>query len=379
MATIFWQFFLLGLTSFGGPAAHLGYFHRHFVVKKAWLSEQEYAQLIALSQFLPGPGSSQVGFAIGLQRGGKLGGIAAFLGFTLPSFLIMFALALVPTAGVPIVDHITSALKILAAIVVADAVVTMFSSFCKSTVHRITAIIAAIAVLFMPSLITQCAVILIAGMVGFASAQASQKVVLERVKPSYLVLFFLGFVSIFVVSVDILALFGQFYTAGALVFGGGHVVLPLLQQALPTVTTDQFLSAYASAQAVPGPMFTIATYLGAVAFPDAPLLGAVVATFAVFLPGFLLVLAFVSSWQSLAKHAKFAATAASINAAVVGLLLAAFYTPVLLSISTSWLAITIAFVGFILLRRFNIHIMFYVAGAVILGVLSYLTGTNLLH
>lgn len=305
MLTIFRTFFALGWVSFGGPAAHIGYFRHTFVEKLRWVSEQEYAQFVALSQFLPGPGSSQVGFAIGYHRGGLAGAWAAFLGFTLPSVLIMLLLAGLSShlLDTPLFEQVIHGLKLLAIIVVADACLTMYRNFCQQRLTAGLCVLTAVAITLAPSLLTQFAVLLLAALVGQARLAPKPSSALEAFHPSWLSL--LLFASLLLglpllaASSPLVELFGHFFQAGSLVFGGGHVVLPLLQNALgDSLSTDQFLTGYAAAQAVPGPMFTLATYLGYVLTPEMPVVGALIATLAVFLPGFYC----YSAYSKIGRH-----------------------------------------------------------------------------
>ena len=335
LVAIFRQFFLLGCMSFGGPAAHLGYFKRHFVDTLNWLSDTRYAQLISLSQALPGPGSSQVGFAIGVERAGVIGGITAFIAFTLPSFLIMLLLAVSAHQFDAVYFAIIAGLKLFAVVIVADATLTMAKSFCTSAALKLIAVMSTLALLLFPLLGTQIAILVSAAAIGaiwpllqlntHTDPKADTKSAFRWLP---LGLFVLLLAISFIPLGDDLALFAPFYQAGAMVFGGGHVVLPVLQAGVPALSNDQFLSAYASAQAIPGPMFTIATYLGAQLTSEQPLVGAIAATLLIFTPGFLLMLAFQKSWLNLASKPRFASSIAALNAAVVGFLAAALYSPI---------------------------------------------------
>ncbi|EGQ7702957.1 chromate efflux transporter [Vibrio cholerae] len=377
MLTIFKTFFALGWVSFGGPAAHIGYFRHTFVEKLGWLSEQEYAQFVALSQFLPGPGSSQVGFAIGYHRGGLAGAWAAFLGFTLPSVLIMLLLAGLSShlLDTPLFEQVIHGLKLLAIIVVADACLTMYRNFCQQRLTAGLCVLTAVAITLAPGLITQFAVLLIAAFVGQASLAPQQSFSTTSFSPSWLSL--LLFASLLLglpllaASSPLVELFGHFFQAGSLVFGGGHVVLPLLQNALgDSLSTDQFLTGYAAAQAVPGPMFTLATYLGYVLTPDMPVVGALIATLAVFLPGFLLLLGVLKNWSALAQRPKVAGAMQGVNACVVGLLLAALYQPVWSSTVHAPLDWAALLVGFFLFKVLRLPLIGMVGSALLFGVLS---------
>ncbi|GIC21721.1 chromate efflux transporter [Vibrio cholerae] len=377
MLTIFKTFFALGWVSFGGPAAHIGYFRHTFVEKLRWVSEQEYAQFVALSQFLPGPGSSQVGFAIGYHRGGLTGAWAAFLGFTLPSVLIMLLLAGLSShlLDTPLFEQVIHGLKLLAIIVVADACLTMYRNFCQQRLTAGLCVLTAVAITLAPGLLTQFAVLLLAALVGQARLAPQSSSSLKTFHPSWLsLLLFVGLLlglPLLAASSPLVELFGHFFQAGSLVFGGGHVVLPLLQNALgDSLSTDQFLTGYAAAQAVPGPMFTLATYLGYVLTPDMPVVGALIATLAVFLPGFLLLLGVLKNWSALAQRPKVAGAMQGVNACVVGLLLAALYQPVWSSTVHAPLDWAALLVGFFLFKVLRLPLIGMVGSALLFGVLS---------
>ena len=380
---VFWRFLLLGCTSFGGPAAHLGYFQKTFVQDKKWIEPDGYARLIALSQFLPGPGSSQVGFALGLNRAGLYGGIAAFIGFTLPSFVIIYLIA---TTTNNLSEHawlsgVIHGLKLLAVVVVADATLNMQRSFCKERSSLAIAVLTAVCILLIPNLLTQISVLLLAAIYGIMQHKPLDKEssvtsnltsysITKFPIAAFLVLFIatplIAFIS------DWTALFSAFYNAGSLVFGGGHVVLPLLQQTLAeAIDTDRFLLGYAAAQAIPGPMFTLATFLGADLMPNNSLLGALLATIAVFLPGFLLILGLHKSWESLATNPKIAGAVWGVNAAVVGLLLSALYQPVFISAVTSKLDMAIVIIGFFVIQQIKPPILLLVISFSGLGLLTH--------
>ncbi|MCO7011534.1 chromate efflux transporter [Vibrio paracholerae] len=377
MLTIFKTFFALGWVSFGGPAAHIGYFRHTFVEKLRWVSEQEYAQFVALSQFLPGPGSSQVGFAIGYHRGGLTGAWAAFLGFTLPSVLIMLLLAGLSShlLDTPLFEQVIHGLKLLAIIVVADACLTMYRNFCQQRLTAGLCVLTAVAITLAPGLLTQFAVLLLAALVGQARLTPQSSSSLKTFHPSWLsLLLFVGLLlglPLLAASSPLVELFGHFFQAGSLVFGGGHVVLPLLQNALgDSLSTDQFLTGYAAAQAVPGPMFTLATYLGYVLTPDMPVVGALTATLAVFLPGFLLLLGVLKNWSALAQRPKVAGAMQGVNACVVGLLLAALYQPVWNSTVHAPLDWAALLIGFFLFKVLRLPLIGMVVSALLFGVLS---------
>nr|WP_217275040.1 chromate efflux transporter [Vibrio coralliilyticus] len=365
--SIFKTFFWLGWISFGGPAAHIGYFRNTFVEKLNWLDDKEYAQIVALSQFLPGPGSSQVGFALGYKRGGLPGACMAFLGFTLPSVLIMLALAVLSSqlTETSLFQNIVHGLKLLAVVVVADATWGMYKNFCKEKLSVSLCLLTAISLLVLPGIATQMLVLVIAALIGMKYLGNQEQVPHTRFEPSIfpLALFVVLIVGLpFVASsVPALGLFNDFFQAGSLVFGGGHVVLPLLQNIVgDQLSQDAFLTGYAAAQAVPGPMFTFATYIGYELLPEAPIAGALIATMGVFLPGFLLLLGVLKNWQSLAKMPKVSGAVNGVNAAVVGLLVAALYQPVFTSAVISPIDISFVLVGFYLLKQLKLPIIWMV-------------------
>ncbi len=374
---VFWRFLLLGCISFGGPAAHIGYFHHTFVQKLAWLSNDAYAKLISLSQILPGPGSSQLGFAIGLQKAGLAGGVAAFVGFTLPSFILMYWLAVSVNLDNPAswLLSVSSGLKLLAVVVVLDAVITMFNSFCKSRLSVLIMLFSILLLVIYKSFYTQMLVLLIAMLTGILNSKIPAKQVnigqtLKNISWPPMLLF----ISIFLISLgfsqydSFAGLFATFYQNGSLVFGGGHVVLPLLQTSVgDTLTEQQFLFGYAAAQGVPGPMFTMATFMGAQWLDTAPLSGAILATLAIFLPGFLLVLSINHSWQSLAQHPKFIGASAGINAAVVGFLVLALYDPVFTNAVHSFTDLGLVAIGFFGLKLFKPPILLLIGVFILLG------------
>ncbi len=334
---VFFVFLKLGLTSFGGPVAHLGYFRKEFVEKRAWLSEADFASLIGLCQFLPGPASSQTGFGIGLLRAGWFGGLAAWLAFTLPSAMVMFAIA----AKVGTLDgsvtgqKILHGLQLVAIAVVAQAVAAMANSLCRDFSSRTLAVIGLLVVTLLPGSTGQISALIIGGLIGRylldrpampPAAMASPGVGLSQ-KAGILcgIGFFVLLGLAFIMPVFGTAqLFSAFYRTGALVFGGGHVVLPLLNQAVVQsgwVSLKSFLAGYGAAQAMPGPLFTFAAYLGAIANgASASIAGALVALVAIFLPGLLLVAALLPFWHGLKDRPDVAMTMVGLNAIVVGML-----------------------------------------------------------
>jgi chromate transporter len=328
----------LGVTAFGGPVAHLGYFRAEFVERRKWLSDGDYSELVALCQFLPGPASSQVGFALGLMRAGWLGALAAFVGFTLPSALIMLALAM--GAGLGGLDGVIAALNLVAVAVVAQAVMGMARSLCPDRARATLAVAAIVLLALISGPWAMVFVILAGGVAGIAlrldpgmSGGGVQVPVGRGWAMAALGVFALGLVGLPLLAGQGagFALADSMFRAGALVFGGGHVVLPLLQAEMVApgqVTEETFLAGYAAAQAIPGPLFTFATYLGAA---SGQMLGALVATFAIFLPGFLLLVGVLPFWQALRGFAALRAAVAGANAVVVGILGAALYDPVFTS------------------------------------------------
>ena len=381
MWELFWRFLALGCISFGGPVAHLGYFRTAFVDRLKWLDEAAYGRLVALSQFLPGPSSSQVGFAIGYQRAGVAGGVAVFLGFTLPSFVLLYLLAI---AGSTVTDTVyfggfVKGLKLLAVVVVADAVVGMYATFCKRRLAGALCILTASALLVVPSMATQFAVLAAGALAGWRFLRVPEASPGGRLRFSWLplTLFFLLLIALpFLASLSPdLDLLSRFYQAGSLVFGGGHVVLPLLQQTVgDALPIDRFLLGYAAAQAIPGPMFAMSAFLGAAMSPDHALAGALIAVLGIFLPGFLLILSFHDTWETLARKPGAAGAVAGVNASVVGLLLAALYQPVFVNAVFSSLDFALAVIGFFLLRALRLPILALVAFFAAAGILTAVLG-----
>lgn len=376
MLQIFLHFLTLGLMSFGGPAAHIGYFRQTFVDELRWLDNKRYASFVALSQFMPGPGSSQVGFAIGYHRGGLLGAITAFIGFTLPSFVLMYLLAMATAAWLAneYMQGIVHGLKLLAVVVVADAAFVMFKQFCQRKMARLFMLVSAAAILVLPFLWTQIALLVFAAILGgiYLRSIDTESSKLEPIKLNYISLIL--FATLFVASFFALNLggrmgiFGEFFRVGSLVFGGGHVVLPLLETAIgDTVGGDRFLTGYAFAQAMPGPMFTFASFLGAEMMLDNPFIGASIATVAIFLPGFLLMLVGLKSWHSIAARPKVAGALAGVNACVVGLLVAALYQPVFNQAVFSGKDMALVLLGLGVLKLFKPPILVLVLVFCVLG------------
>jgi chromate transporter len=373
---VFATFLRLGLTSFGGPIAHLGYFRRELVERRRWVSEAQFAEVLGLCQFLPGPASSQLGFSLGLMRAGWLGAFAAFVGFTLPSALLLYAFARVlPMVPAAIGATLVHGLKLVAVAVVAHGVVGMARQLCPDAIRASIAALAAFALLAFGTAWMQVLVVIAGALAGLVLCRAARAPRAEApplphgrragfaLLAAYALL--LALLPLAAAAFDgAIGLAWAFYRAGALVFGGGHVVLPLLQQALVDpgwLTRDEFLAGYGAAQAVPGPMFTLAAYLGARIAGGA---GAAHALGAIFLPGFLLVSAALPLWRSLASHPAAARAVAGVNAAVVGLLAAALYDPVWVSAIRSPFDVGIAIIGFTLLAAWRAPALAVVAWCV---------------
>jgi len=361
---VFWAFLALGLTSFGGPVAHLGYFRTAFVERRQWLSEQAYADLVALCQFLPGPASSQVGFALGLMRAGPWGAALAWLAFTLPSaiVLVLFALGAAVLEG-PVASGIIHGLKIVAVAIVAHAVWGMARNLCPDKTRTGIALAAVFAVVVVTGPLGQVAAIVLGSAAGLllcrdstasASSESLHFPVSRRAGTLALALFaiLLVLLPLLAGSAGWLNVVDAFYRSGALVFGGGHVVLPLLEAEVVQsgwVTADAFLAGYGAAQAVPGPLFTFAAYLGAL-LPGIPsLVGALLALLAIFVPGFLLLVGVLPFWDQFRQWRSAQALMCGANAAVVGILGAALYQPVWTSAIVGPYAFVLALTGFLLL------------------------------
>ena len=357
-------FLKLGLSCFGGPIAHIGYFRDEFVVRRRWLDEHAYADLVALCQFLPGPASSQVGFSIGLLRAGYLGAAAAWTGFTLPSaiLLVLFAYGAGFLQG-PLGAGLLHGLKLVAVAIVAQAVWGMARTLCPDRERASIAAVASVIVLFGGTSLAQISAIVFGAAAGLWLCRGGQPSesghlivpISRRAGMAALIVFFIllaGLPLLRNLSSDA-ALFDAFYRSGALVFGGGHVVLPLLREAFVTpgwVNDDAFLAGYGAAQAVPGPLFTFAAYLGAVANPAAHgVPGAALGLIGIFLPGILVLLGTLPVWDALRRKTFAQAMMRGVNAAVVGLLGAALYNPVWTSSVREPGDFALALVGFVLL------------------------------
>jgi len=359
-------FLKLGLSSFGGPIAHIGYFREEFVTRRRWLDEQAYADLVALCQFLPGPASSQVGFSIGLMRAGYLGGLAAWTGFTLPSaiMLLLFAYGVGSLSGA-LGTGLLHGLKLVAVAIVAQAVWGMARTLCPDRERASIAAVAALIILFSSSSLAQIIAILLGAVAGLVLCRDAPPPPGGHVAMGLSRGAGIGALSAFFILLGCFLLlpgrvavpgfdqFAAFYRSGALVFGGGHVVLPLLREAFVSpgwVSDDAFLAGYGAAQAVPGPLFTFAAYLGAVIGPEPHgLAGAVLGLIGIFLPGILILLGMLPFWDAFRTRPGAQAAMRGVNAAVVGLLGAALYNPLWTTTVKTPGDFGVALVGFVLL------------------------------
>ncbi|TQJ32229.1 chromate efflux transporter [Microbacterium sp. SLBN-146] len=388
---VFLAFLKLGVTSFGGPIAHLGYFRDELVVRRRWVSEKNYADLVALCQFLPGPASSQVGFALGLLRAGAGGALAAWAAFTLPSAILLVGFAFGASLfDNPVADGILSGLKIVAVAIVAQAVMGMARALTPDARRASIAVGAVLLALLVGGTVGQVSAIVLGALaglflcreaVGTAAADALRFPVSKRAGITALSVFAALLIALPIAAtllhstaVDVA---DAFYRAGALVFGGGHVVLPLLQaEVVPAgwVTPDQFLAGYGAAQAVPGPLFTFAAYLGAFAAPVAlGLVTAAIALVAIFLPGMLLLVGMLPFWAHFRAMPRAGALMRGANAAVVGILAAALYDPVFVTAIVGPAEFGLALVCFVLLVAWRmapwIVVLVAAAGGVVIGLL----------
>jgi len=374
---IFRIFLRLGLTSFGGPIAHLGYFRREFVTRRAWLGEEGFADLVALCQFLPGPASSQVGFALGLARGGWLGALAAWAGFTLPSALALFALAALSASWEgPAASAAIHGLKLAAIAVVAQAVWGMIRTLTPDLRRAAIALAATIMMFLVAGSMAQIAAILFGAAMGLMLCRhlpAAPRGHLAFALPRRAGIPCLAAFAALLLGLPLLAratgshalaVFDAFYRSGALVFGGGHVVLPLLRDAVVTpgwLPPDTFLSGYGAAQAVPGPLFTVSAYLGAaMTGPPNGMAGAAMALVAIFLPGMLILCGALPFWDRMRGEFRALAAMRGINAAVVGILAAALYDPLWTGTIGGWPDVAFAAAGFLLLTLFRMPPLFVV-------------------
>ncbi|WP_217586357.1 chromate efflux transporter [Lentibacillus saliphilus] len=376
---ILWTSLKLGLTSFGGPVAHLGYFKNEYVDKRKWLDDRTYADIIALCQFLPGPASSQVGIAIGMLRGGITGGVVSWFGFTMPSVIVLVLFAfLYQSLTIQDAAWIVS-LKIVAVAVVAHAVLGLGKKLTPDKPRIAIALAAALVMLLFPSVQIQIAVIVVSGIIGwiFYSNKVESKVTPFSISISKkLGIASLALLGVLLVALPVLArmtenvfvgIFDTFFRVGSLVFGGGHVVLPLLEQeVVPAglLTSGEFLSGYGMAQAVPGPLFTFSGYLGTMMHGVA---GAAVAVIAIFLPSFLLIIGTLPFLEALRKRTRFQGILTGVNAGVVGILLAAFYNPVFTSAIVDGVDFALAAILFSMLYFWKLPAWAVVIAGVVLG------------
>lgn len=374
---VFIAFLRLGLTSFGGPVAHLGYFHQALIVRRRWLDEQSYADIVGLCQFLPGPASSQVGIVIGLAKAGWQGAVAAWLGFTLPSAVVMTLIGLGLShfrADIP--AGLLHGLILVAVPVVAQAVWLMARQLCPDMPRRILAVLAGIILLLANNPMLQPVAILAGGIVGLAilktpavtpHSQLSVGIGIRFAVVSLVLFFALLAVSLTssLMRDRTLAVAAGFYRSASLVFGGGHVVLPLLQASVVPqgwVSNDAFLAGYGAAQAMPGPLFSFASYLGTVMkMPPNGIAGSIICLLAIYLPSFLLVVGALPFWDMLRHQSSVRDALAGVNATVVGLLLAALYNPVWTSAVHGPTDMAIALAGFGLLMVLNMPAWLVVA------------------
>ncbi|CAH1667103.1 chromate efflux transporter [Chelatococcus asaccharovorans] len=388
VSEVFRVFLKLGLTSFGGPIAHLGYFRDELVTRRKWLSESAYADLVALCQFLPGPASSQVGFALGLTRAGWGGAFAAFLAFTLPSALILLALAMTATRlESPLALGVLHGLKIVAVAIVAQAVWGMAKNLCPDRERATIAVAAVLLLAWAPGAIGMMAAILLGTIAGLALGKGQVTIGKHLPVPVSRKAGLTAFALFAALLIGLPFLAGQaqgwaladsFYRAGSLVFGGGHVVLPLLRAETVTpgwVSDDAFLAGYGAAQAVPGPLFTFAAWLGAIMGP-APngVAGAAIALVALFLPGFLILIGTLPFWDRLRRTIWAQSALQGANAAVVGILGAALYSPVFTSAIGGMLDFALALICFVALMAWKappwVVVLLAAVGGTALGLMT---------
>ncbi|MDH4992462.1 chromate efflux transporter [Aquamicrobium lusatiense] len=388
VAEVFRVFLKLGLTSFGGPIAHLGYFRDELVTRRKWLSESAYADLVALCQFLPGPASSQVGFALGLTQAGWLGALAAFLAFTLPSALVLLALAMTATRlESPLALGVLHGLKIVAVAIVAQAVWGMAKNLCPDKERATIAVVAVLLLAWAPGANGMMTAILLGAIAGLVLSNGQVAVGDHLPVPVSRTAGLTAFALFAALLIGLPLLAGQaqgwaladsFYRAGSLVFGGGHVVLPLLQAETVTpgwVSDDAFLAGYGAAQAVPGPLFTFAAWLGAVMGPQPNgVAGAAIALAALFLPGFLILIGALPFWDQLRRTTWAQSAMQGADAAVVGILGAALYTPVFTSAIGGMPDFALALICFVALIAWKappwVVVLLAAVGGVALGLVT---------
>lgn len=373
----------LGLTSFGGPAAHIGYFRDEYVQKRKWLDDKLYADLVALCQFLPGPASSQVGISIGILRGGLLGGVLSWIGFTLPSVLLLMAFAWIMMQTGSFDSGWIQGLKIVAVAVVAHALLGMGKSLTPDRIRLTVAMIAAASTLLVPTAWGQILVIVFAGLFGVFYYKNEDKPEVVNMPLTFgrktgIIAWIIFFTLLIVLPIfrpfvqsAAYAIFDTFYRVGSIVFGGGHVVLPMLErEVVPTgwMTSETFLAGYGAAQAVPGPLFTLSGYLGQIMGGGS---GALIAVVAMFLPSFLLVIGTLPFWAVIRTMPRIQAALKGVNAAVVGILLAALYDPVFTSAVEDSIDFIIVLISFTLLVFYKLSPWIVVIITAILGALSF--------
>ncbi|WP_273688797.1 chromate efflux transporter [Ketogulonicigenium vulgare] len=375
IADVFWAFLVLGLTAFGGPIAHLGYFRDAFVTRRRWLDDESYGDLVALCQFLPGPTSSQVGFALGLMRAGWGGALAAWVGFTLPAALLMagFAWLAVRLDGAAALGALNG-LKIVAVAIVAQAVLGMARSLTPDAPRATIALGAVTILALLPAPFAMPLAIAAGAAAGLLlappaiTARSSMPLVTARAGRLAAAALAILLIALPLIAPlhETLALIDRFFRAGALVFGGGHVVLPLLETELVPhiISEDAFLAGYGAVQAVPGPLFSFAAYLGALEMAG---IGALIAVLAIFVPGVLVLIAVLPFWPALRSHPRAARMMSGANAAVVGVLGAALYTPVFTSAISDMLDFALALGGFVALVLWRLPPWLVVLGAASIG------------
>jgi chromate transporter len=387
-AEVFAAFLKLGLTSFGGPIAHLGYFRKELVERRKWVSESQFSQLLAICQFLPGPASSQLGFSLGLARAGWLGALAAFIAFTLPSALLLIGFASVlPALSGPVGEAAIHGLKIVAFAVVADAVLGMSKKLCPDIQRATIAILSAGVLLVVGNAWMQLLVVIGGAIAGIylcrgGATQTDSQIPLHygRKLGGILLLLFFGLLAglpfFSTQNASLISMAEAFYRAGALVFGGGHVVLPLLEDSVVSsgwITSETFLAGYGASQAIPGPVFAFSAYLGVVT-PTGhnEWLGASIALIFMFMPGFLLVAGVLPFWGAISHNTAVARAVAGVNAAVVGLLAAALYDPIFISAIQSGADMAIGIVAFAMLFVWRLSAIAIVVWSVVASILFVL-------
>jgi chromate transporter len=383
-AEVFIAFLKLGLTSFGGPVAHLGYYRKELVERRNWVSESQFSQLLAICQFLPGPASSQLGFSLGLARAGWLGALAAFIAFTLPSALLLIGFAsILPALSGPVGEAAIHGLKIVAFAVVADAVLGMSKKLCPDIQRATIAILSAGVLLVVGNAWIQLLVVFGGALAGIHLCKGGSTEVASLIPIHYgrklggilLLLFFgllVGLPLFATQNASLISMAEAFYRAGALVFGGGHVVLPLLEDSVVSsgwITSETFLAGYGASQAIPGPVFAFSAYLGAVT-PTGhnEWIGASTALLFMFMPGFLLVAGVLPFWRAISHNTAVSRAVAGVNAAVVGLLAAALYDPIFISAIQSATDMAIGIVAFAMLFVWRLSAIAVVVWSVVASV-----------